>query len=521
MHVTSAAVRRTMWSLSASTLDDAGQRQGRRRTRERNVIYITRCIVAFTVCLFSLTVAAEDAKMSPLDLLLEQNRDRYGIVGQALIVSHDGQVVYCGVDGIADLASGAAVSGKHVFPVYSLSKLLVSALTMQLVEQRKVDVLLPASRYIPSLPPAWRNITVEQFLDHTSGVPEYFTTEEGRVVLPPGGFPADADKLFASLADVPLQFPAGTRTAYTQTNYVVLAALLSVHYKMPYARIAEQRVFTRLGMRDSFLGRPNKGARNVVTSYIGHGGHIEREQDVVWPDYAYGHAGLHLTLDDLHRLAQAMVSGELVQRRTLDRMWQPAAHPDGTPGWFSGGWESGDIDGYRVVGHDGGAHVRLRILFRGVPGTDTWIFAYLTNGSVRNVWSRVLVDSAMATVAPRRFPTATLSEGLIARATLQPFPRAVDWAEDVRTHSSLEGDALLRTVKRTAESVRENMGIVPAIRISTLNTVLFPDSAETWQDLSQACASAGSAPDAGEACRKSYEIERTVRPATPVKTETP
>ncbi|MBB4759439.1 serine hydrolase [Xanthomonas euroxanthea] len=468
---------------------------------------ITNLLPALLVLLLSSTAAADDGLASKLDLQMQKNRERYGIAGQALLVAHDGRILYRGVDGQADVGTGTSVTTSHVFPAYSLSKLLVSTLIIQLVEKGQVDLDAPASRYLTTLPPRWRDITVGQFLDHTSGVPEYFTTEQGQVITPQGGFPPDVDTLFASLAETLLQFPPGTRTLYTQTNYVVLAALLSTHYRMPYARIAERRIFQRLGMRHSSLGRPASGERDVVTSYLGRDGRLQPMPDVAWPAYAYGHAALYLTIDDLHRFLRAITAGELVKKHTLQQAWQPIRQADGTPGWFAGGWETGDVDGYRIVGHDGGARDRVRILFRGAPGQDTWIVVYLTNGSARNVWSRMLVDSAMAAAAPERFPTSALSESLIAQATLEP-PALDVWAADVRAHTTLGEDALQQSVKRTAENVRENLGIDAAIRIFDLNTALFPEAAATWSDLANAHASRGDLATARTLSARALQIER-------------
>ncbi|MDY4296952.1 MULTISPECIES: serine hydrolase domain-containing protein [unclassified Xanthomonas] len=469
---------------------------------------ITRLLLALLAILLSYSAAADDGIASRLELQLQKNRERYGIAGQALLIEHNGRILYRGADGQADITSHRTVTSSDVFPAYSLSKLLVSTLIMQLVEKGQVDLDAPASRYLTTLPPRWRDITVSQFLDHASGIPEYFTTEQGQVVTPLGGFPPNVDALFASLADVPLQFPAGTRTLYTQTNYVVLAALLSAHYHMPYARIAEQRIFCKLGMRHSTLGEPVSGERHVVTSYIGRDGVLQPMQDIPWPEYAYGHAALYLTIDDLHRFLRAITTGKLVSKRTLQRAWQPIRQADGAFGWFAGGWEIGDTDGYQIVGHDGGARDRVRILFRGVPWNDTWIVIYLTNGSVRNVWSRVLVDSAMAAAAPERFPTSALSESLINQATSASPPAADAWAAELRARRTLSDDTLQDVVRRTAESAFENLGVDTAIRIFALNAALFPEAAATWSDLASAHASRGDKAAATMFFAKAHQIER-------------
>ncbi len=89
---------------------------------------------------------------------------------------------------------------------------------------------------------------------------------------------------------------------------------------------------------------------------------------------------------------------------------------EGGDSGFISGWEFGQSGDYRQMRHDGGTRVRARLLFKDSLAGDTWTFVYFTNGSVRNVWSRTLVDSTMAQVAPRLFPRETLSERLITHA---------------------------------------------------------------------------------------------------------
>lgn len=432
---------------------------------------------------------ADDVPSRALARQLELNRARYGIAGQALLVMHNGRVIFRGADGEADLTTHERMTPEHVFPVYSLAKLFTSALIVQLVEQEKIDIDAPASAYLPGLPAAWRAIAVRDFLDHTSGVPEYFDNRRGMVV-PASAFPADLPTALAALADKPLQFAPGTDTRYTQTNYVVLAALLEAHYGKPYPQIAEERVVRRLGLRRSWLGPAALPARGVVTSYVGRNGRLEEERDNAWPPYALGHAALYASLDDVGRFLQAMSTGELVGKATLRRLWQPRKLVDGRKGWFAAGWEIGRSGAFAQVGHDGGTRVRARILFDDSPDGDVYIVASLTNGSARNVWSRVLVDGAMAAVAPRRFPVEALTEALTDYA-LQADGDAQARAAAIRTSSALGDAEFERTVNNAGYAIRENLGPDAALRVFELNTVLFPASANVWDSLAEAHAARG------------------------------
>ncbi|UBB23908.1 beta-lactamase family protein [Pseudoxanthomonas japonensis] len=434
----------------------------------------------------------DDTLSRSLERQMTLNRERYGIAGQALLVAHDGKVVFRGVDGEADVKTRRRVASGDVFPAYSLAKLFTSTLIMQLVEKGQVDPDTPASTYLPGLPAAWRTIAVRDFLDHTSGVPEYFDNRNGAGAAADTVFAPDLAGVFTSLADRPMQFAPGSDTRYTQTNYLVLAALLEARYRKPYPRIVETRILGRLGMRHTWLGPAGLPPRGVVTSYIGKEGRLQQEQDLAWPAYAYGHAGLYLTLDDLGRFLRAMTSGELVGKATLRRLWQPRTLSGGKRGWFAAGWEYGESDGYRQVGHDGGARVRVRIVFKDSLDEDVHVFAYLTNGSTRNVWSRVLVDSAMAVTAPERFTAEALSERLVTYALQAPVEGDVQaQARTIRAGGVLDAAELERLVNTTGYAVRENLGVDAALRVFELNTVLFPASANVWDSLAEAHAAKG------------------------------
>lgn len=437
-------------------------------------------------------VFADDALSRALARQMEVNRERYGIAGQALLVAHDGRVLFRGVDGEADVDSHERITADHVFAGYSLGKLFVSILVMQLVEQGRVDLDAPAAAYLPGLPARWRSIPVRDFLDHSSGVPEYFDSRQAQVAPADMAFPADLQAVFASLADTPLQFTPGTETRYTQTNYLVLAALLAAQHGKPYPQVAEKRILRRLGLRHTWLGPAALPAQGVVTSYIGEDGHLVKDEDVPWLPYAFGHAGLYLTLDDLARFLQAVTSGELVGKATLRRLWQPRILTSGQRGWFAAGWEYGESGGYRHVGHDGGTRDRVRILFKDSLDGDVYTIAYLTNGSAANVWSRTLVGSAMAVVAPDRFRVEVLSESLVSYALQAPAEGdAIARAGAIRAGFVLGEAELERAINNAGYAIRENLGVDPALRVFEVNTVLFPDSANTWDSLAEAHAARG------------------------------
>jgi CubicO group peptidase (beta-lactamase class C family) len=453
-------------------------------------------------------IAAPASLEDALTQQLQVNRQRYGILGQAVSVVHNGKPLFRGVDGLADLDTKQAVTPEQIFPAFSVSKLFVSTLIMQLIEAGQIDPDQPARRYLPELPQPWARITVAQLLNHTSGLPEYFEpaqmsdTDEAEASLP-----ATAQALFDVLAARPLRSVPGSETRYVNTNYVVLAQLLQAHYRKPYAQVASERIIETLQLSHTFLGRSRLPAHGLATAYVGKDGKLQQEPQVALPDYALGHGDLYTSIDDLSTFLEAMRTGKLVGKATLQRLWQPHVLANGQQGWFASGWEVGQDDAYPSVGHDGGARVRVRIVFDRTLDGDSYSIVYLTNGSARNVWSRVLVDSVLARVSPQRFPSKSLSETLIAFALRAPDEKDPgSLAETLRTDFGFSTDALERAINTAGYTILSNLGADAAIHVFMLNAQMFPASRNALDSLAEAYDAAG---DAARATRIRQTIKRS------------
>jgi CubicO group peptidase (beta-lactamase class C family) len=432
-----------------------------------------------------LVLLAGSVPAAPLDRALEQkmeaNAQRYVIASQAVLVARNGETVFRNI---------AGARRNELFPAYSVSKLLASVLVMQLVETGQLDLDKPASAYLQGLPLRWQQIAVRHFLNHSSGLPEYFDLG----AKPEGNFPPTLQAVFAALAEQPLLFDSGSTTRYTQTNFLVLEAILEAHYGKPYTQIANERIIGKLGLKNTCLGLDCASRQGMVRSYIGKNGKLQLDPGAKWPEYANVHAELFTTVDDLAGFLHAVTRGDLVRKDTLDKLWQPQKLTDGRDGMFAAGWELGSSGGYRYVGHDGGTKARVRLLWPERDGGDTYTIIYLTNGSAHNVWSRTLVESLMAAIDPLRFSMEAVSEQLIDYAS-RPAPtpaQAQALLLQLQTQAARDGAALERRINETGYALLETRGAAAAIRVFELNTRLFPQSGNARDSLAQAQAASTS-----------------------------
>ncbi|MDT3431592.1 serine hydrolase domain-containing protein [Stenotrophomonas maltophilia] len=459
-------------------------------------------------------VSARDvptALSTRLDAQLQANRERYGIAGQAVLVAHNGQVLYQGASGERDPATHAPATVETIFAAQSMAKLLTSTLVMQLVDQGKVDLDAPASRYVPDLPTAWQAIHVRDFLNHSSGIGEYYDRVDNRWISK--GYPGVAPDLGAALkvaGAAPMQFATGSRVQYTQANYLVLTALLEAHYRRPYPAIARERILQPLKMTSTSWGVASMPARRAVP-YIGKDGALQPANEDPWPNYGWGHADLQTTVGDMHRFLQALATGKLVRTATLEKLWQSQKLSGGGSNFFSSGWDTTRSDGYTQVGHDGGTRVRARLAYKGTLADGYWVFVYLTNGSARNVWSSTLVESTMAIAAPQEFPHAVLSERLVAYALDDDAGAARAIRSWLRDNNRVTGSELERAINATGYAIRQSLGARRALKVFALNSELYPDSANAWDSLAECHAALGEK----EAADQFYAKSKTLAKPSP------
>ncbi|MDA5337132.1 beta-lactamase family protein [Stenotrophomonas maltophilia] len=476
-----------------------------------------RTFVAALLCALFVVPIASARGLTPdlstqLDAQLQANRERYGIAGQAVLVAHNGQVLYQGASGERDPATHAPATIDSIFAAQSMAKLLTSTLVMQLVDQGKLDLDAPASRYVPDLPTAWQAIHVRDFLNHSSGVAEYYDRVDNRWVSK--GYAGVAPDLAAALkvaAAAPMQFATGSRVQYTQANYLVLTALLEAHYRRPYPAIARERILQPLKMTSTSWGATSVPAQRAAVPYIGKDGALQPANEDPWPNYGWGHADLQTSVGDMTRFLQALATGRLLRTATLEKLWQPQKLSGGGNNFFSTGWDTTRSDGYTQVGHDGGTRVRARLAYKDTLASGYWVFVYLTNGSARNVWSSTLVESTMAVAAPKTFPHAVLSERLIAYALDDDAAATQAMRAWLRDYSGVTGDGLERAINAGGYAIRESLGAGRALKVFTLNTELYPDSANAWDSLAECHAALGQKETAERLYAKSKTLAKPSR----------
>jgi CubicO group peptidase (beta-lactamase class C family) len=128
-------------------------------------------------------LAVAQSKTGNAETLLRREMQERRIPGLQVAVVHYGKVVLLRSFGIANIQNSVPVTNRSVFAINSCTKAFTGVAIMQLVEEGKIDLSSPVSRYLDGLPTAWQRVTIRQLLTHVSGLPNILQNQNGAKYL--------------------------------------------------------------------------------------------------------------------------------------------------------------------------------------------------------------------------------------------------------------------------------------------------------------------------------------------------
>jgi D-alanyl-D-alanine carboxypeptidase len=246
-----------------------------------------------------------------------------GIPG-AIGLARQGSQVTVATGGLADVATQTPMAPGDRVRVGSITKTFVATVVLQLVAEHRLSLDDTVARWLPGLVPGGAGITVQELLQHTSGIYSY--SDE------PGFVPAlfsDPTRVWrpAELVRIavahPLLFPPGTSFAYSNTDYVLLGMIIQAATGHPVGQELQARIFTPLGLRDTYFPYANPHLR---TPYA-HGYLLDQpgatgpvDSTVFSPSWAGAAGGIVSTAADIARFYTALLSGRLLPAAQLQQM---------------------------------------------------------------------------------------------------------------------------------------------------------------------------------------------------------
>jgi CubicO group peptidase (beta-lactamase class C family) len=202
------------------------------------------------------------------------------------------------------------------FRIGSIAKQFTAAAVLLLYQDGKISLSDPMGKYLTDLPDSWRPATIHQLLTHTSGVPipDYDALDKS---YPLGPTPT---QMLGLLRDKPLLYPHGTKLTYNNTGYILLGFLIEKVSGMKHQRFVQERLFDRLGMRDSGFDDMHEVLARRARGYALDDAGL-RNADPIDPLTAWSAGGFYSTIHDLTVWSEALAHGKLLNSDSTKRMF--------------------------------------------------------------------------------------------------------------------------------------------------------------------------------------------------------
>jgi CubicO group peptidase (beta-lactamase class C family) len=296
--------------------------------------------------------------------------DAHDISGAVTIVARKGRLAHFEAHGLMDVDSNKTMSKDSMFWIASMSKPITGVAILMLVEEGKVRLTDPVSKFIPEFRgmkvavmedrpggrggaqaagtpplfytvPATREITIQDLLSHVSGLVSggaASAAELAKVARKPGETLAE---YIPRLGATPLDFQPGSRWSYSPgAGFETLGRIVEIASGQTFDRFLRQRIFDPLGMKDITFHPAQEQLGRVTTMYHRADNtlaKVDTSTRMNNTSYFSGAGGLMSDAEDYLQFGQMLANGgqlngkRLLSPKTVELMSSIFA-PDTLPG---------------------------------------------------------------------------------------------------------------------------------------------------------------------------------------------
>ncbi|MBQ9197638.1 MAG: beta-lactamase family protein [Clostridia bacterium] len=252
--------------------------------------------------------------------------DEIGVPSVDMIVCRDHEQLYRYMAGHRDTERKERLQGNETYNLYSATKVITTCAEMQLIEQGKLSLDDPVSKYLPAYAhltvkdgdgarPAERVMTVRHLMSMQSGLNYDAATPPVKKLLEETGGMADTRQLVEAKAQDPLEFEPGTNFLYS-LSHDVLAAVIETASGMRFSEYLKKHIFAPLGMETIGFQLAEKDWDRQCAQYVFNGETKAFDamdaHDLSYrftPAYESGGAGLISDVKDYITFADAIACG--------------------------------------------------------------------------------------------------------------------------------------------------------------------------------------------------------------------
>jgi CubicO group peptidase (beta-lactamase class C family) len=269
--------------------------------------------------------------------------------GATVLIARGDRVLYRKAFGMADLELGVQMRAEHVLQLASITKQFTSVSILMLMEQGKLTLQDPVSKFIAEYPKG-DSITLHHLLNHSSGVTSYTNLPAFRSRMRQDMSP---DEIVESFKQLPLEFPPGTQHSYSNSGYALLGLIIEKVSGLSYGEFVQKHIFDKLAMSHSHYASNFTLIPNRASGYQIYEGTVELPE-FMSPTIPYAAGALLSNVDDMFRWNRAMRRHTLISEQSTRLAFTNHPLRNGRASNYGYGWFVNEIAGVPTLEHTGG-----------------------------------------------------------------------------------------------------------------------------------------------------------------------
>jgi len=312
-----------------------------------NLRFLHSAVFAAIVFCFAGLASAADQSVA-VDEYIHSEMAKQHIPGLALLVSRGGQVIRAQGYGMANVELQVPVKPETIFQSGSVGKQFTAAAVMMLVEEGRIGLEDPLTKYFPDAPSTWKQVTIRELLSHTAGFTDYPKTFDMRKDY-------TEKELLKIVESIPLAFPPGSSWSYSNLGFLTLGILIHRVTGEFYGDFLQERIFRPLDMRATRIISEADIVPNRSAGYRLLKGELKNQEWVSPTLNTTADGSLYFSIMDIAKWDAALYTEKLLKRSSLEQMWTVAKLSNGQPnsGHYGFGWFVETKNGHHVVDHEG------------------------------------------------------------------------------------------------------------------------------------------------------------------------
>lgn len=347
--------------------------------------FSVNCFVLGLFFLFgpTLNLNAQEDLVSQVDFLCSEFSQSPNSAGLSILIRKKGKTLLDKSYGLSSLASKKKISNTTNFRLASVTKQFTALGIILLIEQGKLKYTSKLSSIFSDFPSYGKNITILQLLQHTSGMIAY---EKVAPSNQKDQF-SDQDILDLMKKQNKTYFESGTRYAYSNSGYAVLAMVIEKISGLSYPQFMQKYIFTPLKMVNSIARINDDKVYNRAYGYSKtlKNGFVQTDQSRM--SAILGDGGIYTSTAEYAKWDDALYARKLISEGMHWKLFQPwdgkkMQHPKYSYGL---GWDISYDKDVKLVWHRGASIGFTNIVVR-IPKLELTVTVLCNRNSWLNVW---------------------------------------------------------------------------------------------------------------------------------------